>query len=432
MDKKHKNGVFIRCRPTKFFSRIDRGFERCYPYSEHVHKGEMSMNPKEQKQSRVQLFRDAANFKKTERIPHFANVVTWKVFDAGYTLDQAMTNFQVLEESVVKFLDRYPVDGLMDVGIRNQFTVTEAFGKEGYYYYTEDVVGIHDHAHCTVDTLQQYLDDPVKYAWEVILPQKYGESWDEKGKAVWKKTFAEYMKYIKYILHMSSVTGKQYGLPSLSPNNPMMGAIVLGIEELFSNLLGIQQLSVAMRRSPDKIEAFIDRWDAERIQPAIAKIKNGKGPNYKYCFDSSILMLAHNVMNKKQFERFYWPHMKELLDAYAEKGMNVRIFTEGSILRFAEYFKDYPKGTLTFHLEQDDPFAFREALPNVCIMGGLTTDLLSGGTPEECVAYTKRLCDELGGDGGFILSENKMLSYRNDAKRENYKAVCDFVANYKL
>ncbi len=43
------------------------------------------MNSKELKASRVQLFRDAANFKKTERIPHFANVVTWKVFDAGYT-----------------------------------------------------------------------------------------------------------------------------------------------------------------------------------------------------------------------------------------------------------------------------------------------------------------------------------------------------------
>ena len=49
------------------------------------------MNSKEIKAARVQLFRDAANFKKTDRIPHFANVVTWKVFDAGYTLDKAMT-----------------------------------------------------------------------------------------------------------------------------------------------------------------------------------------------------------------------------------------------------------------------------------------------------------------------------------------------------
>lgn len=390
------------------------------------------MNAKQLQQSRVQLFRDAANFKKTERIPHFANVVTWKVFDAGYTLDQAMTDFDVMEKTVTHFLDTYPVDGLMDVGIRNQFNVTEAFGEGGYYYYNEEVVGIHDHAHCTVDTLDAYLDDPIKYAWEEILPKKYGESWQQKTKEVWKKTFKEYIRYIMYILHMSSVTGKTYGLPSLSPNNPMMGAIVPGVEELLSNLLGIQQLSIAMRRSPEKLDSFVDRWHEEKMVPAIEKIKNGKGPNYKYCFDSSILMLAHNVMNKKQFERFYWPHFKELLDAYAEKGMNVRIFTEGSILRFAEYFKDYPKGILTFHLEQDDPFAFREALPNVAIMGGMTTDMLTNGTPDECVAYAKRLCDELGRDGGFIFSENKMLSYRNDARPENMLAVCKFVNEYRL
>lgn len=309
--------------------------------------------------------------------------------------------------------------------------MTEAFGEGSYYYYTEDVVGVHDHAHCTVDTLMDYLDDPVRYAWEVILPQKYGEDWEKKTTAIWKKTFSEYMRYIKFILHMSFVTAK-YGLPSLSPNNPMMGAIVFGVEELFSNLLGIQQLSIALRRNPDVIDQFLNCWDTEKIRPAIKKIKNGKGPNYRYCFDSSILMLAHTVMNKKQFERFYWPRFKELLDAYAEKGMNIRIFTEGSILRLAEYFKDYPKGVLTFHLELDNPFDFREALPNVCIMGGMTTDLLTNNTPEECVAYAKKLCDELGKEGGFIFSENKMLSYRNDAKSENMLAVCEFVNEYRL
>ena len=389
------------------------------------------MDAKELKAHRVQLFRDAVNFKKTDRIPHFANVVTWKVFDAGHTLDEAMTNFDLMEKCVLHFLDKYPVDAILDVGIRNQFNVTEAFGEGGYYYYDKEVVGIHDHAHCTVETLQEYLDDPIKYAWEKILPKKYGESWAKKDKAVWKKTFSEYMKYTKFILHMAKVMDR-YALPGLSPNNPMKGAVVPAVETLMSDLLGIQQLSVAMRRSPDLLDAFIQRWEKERMEPIYEKIRASKGPDLKYCFDSSILMLAHTVMNKKQFERFYWPYLKKLLDTYAEKGENIRIFTEGNILRFAEYFKDYPKGLLTFHLEQDDPFEFREALPNVAIMGGMTTDLLSNGTPEECVAYAKRLCDELGRGGGFIFSENKMLSYRNDAKPENMLAVCRFVNDYRL
>lgn len=389
------------------------------------------MDSKELRAGRVQLFRDAANFKKTERIPHLSAAVTWKVFDAGHTLDEALTDFDVMEECVRHFLNTYPVDAMLDIGIRNQFNVTEAFGPGGYYYYTPDVVGIKDHAHCTLDTLDEYLENPEKYIWEKVLPNKYGEEWNNKTLDVWKKTFKEYMNYTGFIFRMNGVM-KEFGIPSMAPNNPMSGAIQFGIEELEANLLGIKQLSIAMRRGPDKLEDFIRRWDAEHIDPLVEKVKKGKGPNYKYCFDASVMMLAHNIMNQKQFERFYWPSLKKLLDAYAEKGMNVRVFCEGSIGRYLDYFTDFPKGTLTFHLEQDDPFTVREKLPNVAIMGGMTTDMLANATPEECVAYTKRLCDELGKEGGFIFSENKMLSYRNDANSENMKAICDFLNGYRL
>lgn len=387
------------------------------------------MNNKELQRSRVQLFRDAANFRPVERIPYLSSAVTWKVFDAGHTLDEALTDFGVMESCVRHFLDTYPVDAMLDIGIRNQFGVTEAFGSPGYYYYTPETVGIHDHAHCTVDTLGEYLENPEKYIWETVLPKKYGEDWEKKTKSDWKRTFKAYMDYTKFVLHMASVTGKEYGLPSMAPNNPMKGAIQFGIEELEANLLGITQLSIAMRRNADVIGDFVEKWDAQHIDPIIEKVKAGKGPDYKYCFDASIMMLAQNILNPRQFERFYWPGLKRLLDAYAEKGMNVRIFAEGSIARVCDHFADYPKGTITLHLEQDDPFMIREKLPNVAIMGGMTTDLLAGGTADECVAYAKRLCDELG--QGFIFSENKMLSYRNDAKPENLMAVCRFVRDYR-
>lgn len=390
------------------------------------------MDKKELQKERIQLFRDAANFKHVERIPHLGCVVTWKILDAGYTLSEAMTNFDVLEKSVRYFLEKYPVDAMLDIGIRNQFNVTEAFGTPGYYYYNDDVVGIHDHAYCTVDTLMDYLNDPERYTWEVILPEKYGEDWKKKDLATWKKTFKEYMKYTKFVLKMASVTGKEYGLPSMAPNNPMKGSIQFGIEELEANLLGIKGLSLALRRNADELENFIKAWDEKHIDPIIEEVKKGDGPNYKYCFDASIMMLAHNLLRPEQFERFYWPSLKKLLDAYADKGMNVRIFAEGSILRYADYFKDYPKGTLTFHIEKDDPFEFRKAFPNACIMGGMTTDMLYMSTPEECVEYTKKLCDGLGKDGGFVFSENKMLSYKNDAKSENLLAVCEFLNSYKM
>ena len=384
------------------------------------------MDNKDLAQQRAKLFRDAAQFKNVARVPHLSCAVTWKVFDAGHTLDEALTDYNVMEECVRHFLDNYTVDAMLDIGIRNQFWVTEAFGSKGYYYYTPETIGIHDHAHCTPDTLMEYLDNPTKYAWEKILPGKYGDEWESKTLADWKKTFKAYMDYTKFILHMGSVTGKEYGIPSMAPNNPMKGSIQFGIEELLANLLGIKQLSISLRRNADTIDEFVKKWDAQHIDPLIEGMK---GPNEKYCFDASIMMLAQNILNPSQFERFYWPSLKKLLDAYQEHGMSVRIFAEGSILRYAEYFSSYPKGLLTFHLEQDDPFEFRKALPNAAILGGLSTDMLANSSAEECVAHVKNLCDNLD---GFMLSENKMLSFRNDAKSENLKAVCDFITEYKL
>lgn len=394
---------------------------------------EKKQEMKNLQQERIRLFRDQANFKPTERIPHFCNAVTWKVFDAGESLPNALTDFKVMEKVVRHFLETYNVDGLMDVGIRNQFNVTEAFGSEGYYYYTEEAVGIKDHAHCTVDTLMDYLEDPTRYTWEKILPEKYGEDWVNKDIETWKKVFWEYLKYTYFIIHMGSVSGKEYGIPSLAPNNPAKGAIQFGIEELESNLLGIKDLSISLRRHKDLLKEFCERWDAEHIDTMLEDIYLGKGPkDDKYCFDASIILLSHNILNPKQFDMFLWPSLKKLLDAYADMGMNVRIFAEGSILRYADKFQYYPKGTITMHLEQDDPFEFREAAPNIAIMGGLGTELLANGSPEDCVAHTKKLCDELGRQGGFILSEGKMLSYKNDCTSDNLKAICDFVSEYKL
>ena len=66
-------------------------------------------------------------------------------------------------------------------------------------------------------------------------------------------------------------------------------------------------------------------------------------------------------------------------------------------------------------------------MPNVAIMGGLTTEILRAEHISDAVEATRMLCDSFGREGGFILSEGRMLSYRNDAYSENYRAICDFM-----
>ena len=61
----------------------------------------------------------------------------------------------------------------------------------------------------------------------------------------------------------------------------------------------------------------------------------------------------------------------------------------------------------------------------------MKNSMLGNGTKQECLDYAKRLIDELGADGGYLFSQDKMGSYRIDANPENLKAVCDFVLDYR-
>jgi hypothetical protein len=64
-------------------------------------------------------------------------------------------------------------------------------------------------------------------------------------------------------------------------------------------------------------------------------------------------------------------------------------------------------------------------------MGGMANSMLGRGTKQQCLDRAKHLIDELGADGGYIMSQDLIGSYRSDAKRENLEAVCNFVREYR-
>ena len=73
----------------------------------------------------------------------------------------------------------------------------------------------------------------------------------------------------------------------------------------------------------------------------------------------------------------------------------------------------------------------KKVLPNVCVAGGMPNELLGKGSISECVDYAHGMLDSLAPGGRYIYSESKMLTYKNDAKRENLKAVTEFVRDYR-
>jgi uroporphyrinogen-III decarboxylase len=56
--------------------------------------------------------------------------------------------------------------------------------------------------------------------------------------------------------------------------------------------------------------------------------------------------------------------------------------------------------------------------------------LLSVGRPEDVAAYCRKLIDEVGGDGGFILGSG--CSVPPDVRPENFRAMIETGKNYEF
>ena len=379
---------------------------------------------------RLSLIRDAANMRKPERAPVVSFFVTWKILDAGYKLSEALSDYAVMEKVVRHHQEEYNFDMLNDLGIRNPYRFARAMGSPTYMVDDEaESLAVHDIHIAEPEQCREIAANYMKFHWEHGMPAKYPWWGPEASLGKIMGAFGEMAGFMGFSGKINQIMTKEYGLPPRVAPNPMPQ---ISLENILGFIFGIKGTSVLMRRDKAALHELIAAMDAMFYTPAIMGLKNmPAGQNPGFCYDSLLAMLAHNFLSPKQWEEFYVPALKPYLDAVAEKKMNILIFTEGNILRFKDFFRDYDKGVITLLPENDDIFEMRRELPNVALMGGMPNDLLGHGTKEECLDRAREVLEVVGRDGGLLFSQNKMGSYRNDAKSENLKAVNDFVREYR-
>ncbi len=379
---------------------------------------------------RINIVRGAANMAHPYRIPVVSFFVTWKILDAGYKLSEALESYDVMEKVMRHHQETYNFDMLNDVGIRNPYRFAKAMGSNTYEVNDEnESLFVHDIHIAEPEQYKKLTENYFKFLWEVGLPNKFDWWGEETDISRIQGAIGEMMGFMGFSGKINMIMTKEYGLPPRVAPNPLPQ---MSIENVLGFIFGIKGTSTMMRRNKEGLHEVLNTMDAMFYTPALMGMKNlPEGQNRGFCYDSLLAMLAHNFMSPSQFEEFYLPSLKPYMDVMQEKKMNGLIFTEGNILRFKDAFKDYDKGVLTLLPENDDVFEMHRDLPNVSIMGGMPCSLLGHGTKEECIDRAKKVCDEIGCDGGLLFSQDKMGSYRNDATPENLKAVNDFVREYR-
>jgi hypothetical protein len=132
------------------------------------------------------------------------------------------------------------------------------------------------------------------------------------------------------------------------------------------------------------------------------------------------------------FERFWWPYTRRIVEAFWSEGIKISFHLDTCWDKNISYFKELPRGSAILEFDgTTDIFAAKEQLRNhLCIASDVHPTLMSVGTAEEVAAYCRRLIDEVGGDGGHILSTGCGLPAA--ARRENFIAMLETGRTYEL
>ena len=166
-------------------------------------------------------------------------------------------------------------------------------------------------------------------------------------------------------------------------------------------LRGMQGIFLDMRRHPEKLLTAPEKVIPMQVEVAVATCR---ARHAKYAF-LPLHRGSDGFISIAQFERFYWPQLKAVLLLLIENGITPFVLWEGTWDERLEYLRELPKGKTVGLFQKSDIFRVKEKLgETMCIVGGMPVSMLMAGSAQQVRAHTRRLCEQVGAGGGFIMS----------------------------
>ena len=190
-------------------------------------------------------------------------------------------------------------------------------------------------------------------------------------------------------------------------------------------LRGTQGIMKDMYRQPEKLLAAIDKMTDITINNVISQANATGAQMAMFPLHKG----ADGWMSQKQFETFYWPSLRKILQALIEEGIIPICFAEGSFNTRLETVNEFPKGGVCWYFDQTDMARAKQVLGgNCCIMGNVPASLLVTGTAAQVKEQCRKLIEICGKSGGYILAPGTAGIDR--AKIENLRAMVEAANEY--
>lgn len=186
----------------------------------------------------------------------------------------------------------------------------------------------------------------------------------------------------------------------------LMGSLIEAPYDFMSDTLrGMRGIMLDMLRIPDKLLEAEKRVLEIQVEHAIS-FSAATGMNAAFI---PLHRGSDGFMSLKQFEKFYWPQLKEMIVRLVEAGITPSVYYEGAWDQRLEYLAELPKGKTVGLFQHSDIFKVKEVVGDtMCIVGGMPNSMLVGSTVEQVREHTQEVCERVGKGGGFIMSTEVM------------------------
>jgi uroporphyrinogen-III decarboxylase len=201
---------------------------------------------------------------------------------------------------------------------------------------------------------------------------------------------------------------------------------VAPFDALGDTLRGTKGIMMDMFRHPDKLLRAIEVMTELTIHsilhnPMISQALTVIFPLHKG---------ADGWMSAKQFETFYWPSLKKVLDALINEGIICLLFAEGGYNTRLETVTDFPKGSVVWWFDQTDMIKAKKVLGSkFCIEGNVPSSLIVTGSPADVKERCRQLIEGCGKGGGYVLAAGCVA---DNPKLENLRAMLAAVREYGI
>ncbi len=387
-------------------------------------------SPEQLMGERMKRFQDVLQLKQPDRIPTMLGMGYFLAEMGKVTRQELQDNPEKAEELLEMAAQRYQAEmafGVFGFGPKASLAVGDQMTKwPGYGLGPNGSFQFNEQEFMKGDDYDAFLEDPSDWALRTYLPRAFSKA---GGLALlpplgmWAFGFYQLANLAPYAappvveslkalgeavqatlegIGVAVKSAERMAALGFPPPFFMTGALVEAPFDFMSDTLrGMRGIFLDMLRRPEKLLAAQEKVLRFEVEFAV---KTAKATGVPYAF-IPLHRGSDGFMSLPQFEKFYWPTLKSLILQLIDNGITPGCFYEGVWDQRLKYLAELPRAKSFGWFQSSDIFKVKEVLGDtMCIIGGMPNSMLQGGTPEEIRAFTKRLCQEVGKGGGYVMS----------------------------